>query len=68
MLQRIAGRIGRRYWLKRIDGALSGAYRAGLIDSWVLHAIDAKAKYHPDPYSNYDRKPPGSSTGRGGEP
>jgi hypothetical protein len=54
LLERIAGGIGRRYWLKRIDAALHGAYREHLIDSWTLHAIDAKAKYHNDPASRYD--------------
>jgi hypothetical protein len=43
--------IGRRPWLLQIDRALHRAYSAGLIDSWTLHEIDARAKgYTNKPY------------------
>lgn len=63
LAERIFGgfRPARRYWLKRIDAALSRAYEQGLLDSWTLHAIDAKAKYHNDPDSRYDTNREGPS-------
>ncbi len=45
IIDRIAERIGRRVWIRRIDVALHGAYRTGHIDTWTLHEIDGFAKY-----------------------
>jgi hypothetical protein len=41
----LMGRLGRRYWLRRIDLALLGAYRERKIDSELLHELDHRLKY-----------------------
>jgi hypothetical protein len=38
----------RRFWLKRIDLVIGGAYELGHIDSWLLHELDARLKYTPE--------------------
>jgi hypothetical protein len=54
---RLAGRIGRRFWLVRISRALNEAFEKGLIDSWLLHEIDARAKgYTNKPYPPRPRR------------
>jgi hypothetical protein len=47
-LARLAMRIGRRFWLRRVSAVLGQAYGKGLIDSWTLHELDARLKYNPD--------------------
>lgn len=46
ILAELLGRIGRRYWLDRISRALGRAYEQGLVDSWLLHHLDARIKGH----------------------
>jgi hypothetical protein len=65
LTEKILGRLGRRYWLKRIDAALSAAYRAGHIDTYTLHEIDGHAKYRPEPGRGFRRKCPACFYGDG---
>jgi hypothetical protein len=65
-LHRLLGRIGRRYWLERIDRALHRAHEQGLIDSWLLHEIDHRIKYAARPDAAYSRPTPLRGGRRGG--
>lgn len=44
MFSRLLGRIGRRYWVRRVSLALGRAREQGLIDSWMEHELDARIK------------------------
>lgn len=44
---RLLGRLGRRYWVSRIDYVLSEAKQAGRINNDLLHELDGRLKYYP---------------------
>jgi hypothetical protein len=44
------GRIGRRFWVRRIDRVLGRAAEQGVISSWLLHELDGRLKYTGDAY------------------
>lgn len=46
--RRALGSVGRSFWVSRIDAVLHRAYRAGLIDSWLLHELDARLECYTD--------------------
>jgi hypothetical protein len=56
--QTLLGRIGRRYWIARIDRALSRAWEQGLIDSWLVHELDGRMKYAKCLDIPYPPRPP----------
>lgn len=45
---RLLGRLGRRFWVRRIDRVLSRAKEEGVISSWLLHELDGRLKYTGD--------------------
>jgi len=48
LLTRILARLGRRYWVSRIDKVLSEAKQSGRLDNDCLHELDARMKYTPN--------------------
>jgi hypothetical protein len=56
LLERIAAKLCRHYWLTRIDVVLNHAREKGLIDSWLLHELDGRLKYG-DPFRAFPRRP-----------
>lgn len=55
MINRLLGRIGRRFWVHRIDRVLARAKEHGEIDSWLWHSLDHALKYG----AKLERRPPG---------
>jgi len=45
MIGRIFARLGKRWWIRHIDHVLFSAYGDRLIDSRVLHILDARLKH-----------------------
>lgn len=54
---RLLGRIGRRYWISRIDFVIREAKQVGAVNSWLQHELDHRLKIEPDRKwaSNNDR-------------
>lgn len=46
---RLLGRLGRRYWVARISKAIDRGYEDGIYNSRLLHALDHRLKYDPNP-------------------
>ena len=65
LLFSILGRIGRRFWISRIDRVLRRAKHDGLIGNWLLHELDGKLKYG-DPDRPWSPRQESGSGGRCG--
>lgn len=58
-LDRLLGRIGHKYWIRRIDRVLGAAKEAGYLNSRMLHELDHRLKYEPGrPWGNPDARRP----------